>query len=183
MTGLGWSIRSLGRHRLRTGLSILGIAISAAMLLDMVMLSGGIEKSFAQLLLARGYQIRLTPKGTLPFDTEATLSGVGGIIHALRQNPAIEAAGAVLGSSLYARRGDSLVTLFGYGIEPQSQALYQLEDGRDLSPNDTFGVLLSSPAARLLGAGVGDTVNLVGRLDPQVVTEAVGRRLSVRGIV
>jgi putative ABC transport system permease protein len=183
MTGLGWSIRNLGRHRLRTGLSILGIAISAAMLLDMVMLSGGIEKSFAQLLLARGYQIRLTPKGTLPFDTEATLSGAGGIVRALRQNPTIEAAGAVLGSSLYGRRGDSLVTLFGYGIEPRSQALYQLETGRDLSPDDTVGVLLSSPAARLLGAGVGDTVNLVGRLDPQVVTESVARRLRVRGIV
>lgn len=183
MTGLGWSIRSLGRHRLRTGLSILGIAISAAMLLDMVMLSGGIEKSFAQLLLARGYQIRVTPKGTLPFDTEATLSGVGGILHALRQNPAIEAAGAVLGSSLYGRRRDSLVTLFGYGIEPEAQALYQLEAGRDLSPADTLGVLLSAPAARLLGAGVGDVVDLVGRLDPQVVTEAVSRKLNVRGIV
>jgi putative ABC transport system permease protein len=183
MTGLGWGIRSLGRHRLRTALSILGIAISAAMLLDMVMLSGGIEKSFAQLLLARGYQIRLTPKGTLPFDTEATLSGAGGILRSLRQNPAIEAAGAVLGSSLYGHRRDSLVTLFGYGIEPESQALYQLETGRDLSPDDTLGVLLSSPAARLLGVEVGDTVNLVGRLDPQVVTEAVGRRLGVRGIV
>jgi putative ABC transport system permease protein len=183
MTGLGWSIRSLGRHPLRTGLSILGIAISAAMLLDMVMLSGGIEKSFAQLLLARGYQIRLTPKGTLPFDTEATLSGVSGVLRVLRQNPAIEAAGAVLGSSLYGRREDSLVTLFGYGIEPQSQALYQLQDGGDLSPDDTLGVLLSSPAAGLLGAGVGDTVNLVGRLDPQLVTAAVGRKLRVRGIV
>jgi putative ABC transport system permease protein len=183
MMGLGWSLRSLTRYRLRTGLSILGIAISGAMLLDMVMLSGGIEKSFAQLLLARGYQIRLTPKGTLPFDTEATLSGVGAIVRALRQNPAIEAAGAVLGSALYGRRGDSLVTLFGYGIEPQSQALYQLETGRDLPPDDTTGVLLSSPAARLLGAGVGDTVNLVGRLDPQMVTEAVGRKLTVRGVV
>lgn len=183
MTGFGWSVRSLGRHPLRTGLSILGIAISAAMLLDMVMLSGGIEKSFAQLLLARGYQIRLTPKGTLPFDTEGTLSGVGVIVRSLQQDPTIEAAGAVLGSSLYARRRDSLVTLFGYGIEPQSQALYQVETGRDLSPGDTLGVLLSPAAAQLLGAEVGDEVSLVGRLDPQIVTEAVGRKLSVRGIV
>ena len=183
MTGFSWSVRSLGRHPLRTGLSILGIAISAAMLLDMVMLSGGIEKSFAQLLLARGYQIRLTPKGTLPFDTEGTLSGVGAIVRSLRQDSAIEAAGAVLGSSLYGRRRDSLVTLFGYGIEPQSQALYQVETGRDLSPGDTLGVLLSSAAAQLLGAEVGDEVSLVGRLDPQIVTEAVGRKLRVRGIV
>jgi putative ABC transport system permease protein len=183
MSGLGWSLKNLGRHRLRSALSVLGIAVSAAMLLDMVMLSGGIEKSFTRLLLARGYQIRLTPKGTLPFDTEATLAGAGQVIGTLRQDPAVESAGAVLGASLYGRRGDSLVTLFGYGIQPEAQALYQLEQGGDLAPGDTLGVLLSTPAARLLGAGVGDTVILVGRLDPQVVTAVVGRRLTVRGMV
>ena len=183
MSGLPWMVKGLGRHRLRTVLSIAGIAVSAAMLLDMVMLSGGIEKSFAELLLARGYQIRLTPKGTLPFDTEATLAGAGTVVAALRRNPAIEAAGAVIGTSLYGRSGDTLVTLFGYGIQPEAQALYRLEAGRDLSPRDTLGVLLSRPAARLLDVGVGDTVTLVGRLDPQTVTAAVGRRLAVRGVV
>ncbi len=183
MMGLGWGIKSLGRRRLRTVLAVLGIAISAAMLLDMVMLSGGIEKSFAELLLARGYQIRLTPKGTLPFDTEASRAGAIEIVETLRRDPAIESAGAVLGTSLYGRKGDSLVTLFGYGIQPEAQALYQLQRGSDLASDDTTGVLLSSPAAVLLDAGLGDTVSLVGRLDPQVAAGTVGRRLVVRGIV
>ena len=78
MSGLGLAVKGLIRQRFRAVLAVTGIAISAAMLLDMVMLSGGIEKSFAELLLAKGYQIRLTPKGTLPFDTEATLDRVGG---------------------------------------------------------------------------------------------------------
>jgi putative ABC transport system permease protein len=181
--GLGWSLKSLLRRRLRTTLSVAGIAISAAMLLDMVMLSGGIERSFAELLLARGYQIRLTPKGTLPFDTEATISGAGRLIQTIRHDPSVEAAGAVLGTSLYSRVSDSLVTLFGYGIQPEAQALYTLESGRDLRPSDTLGVLLSAPAASLLQARVGDTVALVGRLDPQVVTGTRGRDLVVRGIV
>jgi len=185
VTGLsvGWSLKSLLRRRLRTGLSVAGIAISAAMLLDMVMLSGGIERSFAELLLARGYQIRLTPKGTLPFDTEATLSGASRFVTALRHDPAIEAAGAVLGTSLYGRTPDSLVTLFGYGIQPEAQGLYTLESGSDLGPSDTLGLLLSVPAARLLRAQAGDTVYLVGKLDPQVVTASRGRSLVVRGIV
>jgi putative ABC transport system permease protein len=183
MSGLGWSLKGLRRHRLRTALSVVGIAISAAMLLDMVMLSGGIDRSFSELLLARGYQIRLTPKGTLPFDTEATLSGAGQLVEAIRKYPGVESAGAVLGTSLYGRRGDSLVTLFGYGIQPEDQALYTLEAGRDLGPNDTLGVLLSLPAARLLRAGIGDSINLIGRLDPQVVTALAGRKLSVRGLV
>jgi putative ABC transport system permease protein len=182
MSGPSW-LRSLARHRLRTGLSIVGIAISAALLLDMVMLSGGIEKSFAEMLLARGYQIRLTPKGTLPFDTEATLPGTKELIAALRRDPAIQAAGAVLGTSVYGRSGDSLVTLFGYGIQPEAQALYVLESGRDLLPADSLGVLLSPAAANLLNVRVEDTVRLVGRLDPQVVTASVGKTLTVRGIV
>jgi putative ABC transport system permease protein len=183
MSGLSWSLKSLGRHPLRTALSVLGIAISAAMLLDMVMLSGGIETSFAEMLLAKGYQIRISPKGTLPFDTEATMGGAGKIVADLRRDPTIESVAPILGTSLYGRRGDSLVTLFGYGIQPEAQALYQVYQGADLTPSDTLGALLSQPAAALLEAGVGDSVNLVGRLDPQVANAAVNRRLIVRGIV
>ena len=183
MSGLGWGLKSLRRHRLRAVLSVAGIAISAALLLDMVMLSGGIERSFTELLLSRGYQIRLTPKGTLPFDTEATLTGAGRLVEAIRRVPAVAAAGAVLGTSLHARRGDSLVTLFGYGIQPEAQALYTMLSGSDLAPGDSSGVLLSEPASRLLHAAVGDSVTLIGRLDPQVVTERLGRTLKVSGIV
>ncbi|MEP7225896.1 MAG: FtsX-like permease family protein [Gemmatimonadales bacterium] len=183
MSGLVWTVKGLLRHRLRAVLAVVGIAISAAMLLDMVMLSGGIEKSFGELLLARGYQIRITPKGTLPFDTEATLDRVSNTLEQLRRDSAIVSAGAVLGTSLYARKADSLVTLVGYGIQPEAQGIYQVQRGRDLSPNDTFGLLLSTAVAGLLGAGIGDTVTLVGRLDPQVATEAVSLQLVVRGIV
>ena len=183
MKGIVWSLKSLRRQRLRTALSLAGIAVAAAMLLDMVMLSGGIDKSFADLLLGRGYQMRLTPKGTLPFDTEATIAGASDIVAALRGNPAVAAAGAVLGTSLYGRTADSTVTLVGYGVEPEAQSLYQVTAGHDLAPDDTAGIVLSAPAARLLAAGVGDTVTVVGRLDPQVVTATVGRRLVVRGMV
>jgi putative ABC transport system permease protein len=185
MTGLSWGVRSLSRRPLRTGLSLAGIAVAAAMLLDMVMLSGGIDKSFSELLLARGYQIRLTPKGTLPFDTEASITGATGLVRAIRAEPGVEAAGAVLGTSLYARVGDSLVTLFGYGIQPEAQAIYQVVEGRDLAPDDDYGILLSEAAAKLVGpqVRVGDRVVLVGRLDPQMAAGAVGRSLVVRGIV
>lgn len=185
MTGFGWGIRSLGRHPLRTALSLAGIAVTAAMLLDMVMLSGGIEKSFSEMLLVRGYQIRLTPKGTLPFDTEASLPDASRLVREIRAVPGVEAAGAVLGTSIYARTADSLVTLFGYGIEPEAQAIYQVTAGADLAPGDTAGLLLSEPAAALLGTGVGvgDTITLAGRLDPQIAAAASGRRLVVRGMV
>jgi len=175
-------LRNLGRRPLRTSLAIAGIAIASAMLLDMVMLSGGIERSFERMLLGRGYQIRLSPKGTLPFDTEATLAGVGQLLRTLRADPDIAAAAPVLGGSIYARTRDSLVTLFGYGIDPASP-LYDLEAGRDLVLDDTLGILLSRAAAQAIDATPGDTVRLVGRLDPQLGAASVERRLAVRGLV
>jgi len=176
-------LRNLTRHPVRNGLALAGIAVTTAMLLNMVLLAGGMERSFAQLLLGRGYQIRLSPKGTLPFDTEATIPGIGRIRAAIAQDPAVGSVAPLAGSSLYGRRADSLVTLFGYGIDPAHQALYRLERGADLLPGDTTGLLLSEPAAQLLGATIGDTVTLVSRLDPQVVVAGSTRRLVARGVV
>ncbi len=183
MTGLVWGLKSLGRHPLRTALSLAGIAVASAMLLDMVMLSGGIEKSFSELLLARGYQIRITPKGTLPFDTEASIPRVSEVVRTIRADPGVEAAGAVLGTAVYGRTRDSLVTFFGYGIQPEAQGIYQVTSGADLAPGDTLGILLSETAAGLLQTSIGDTVTLAGRLDPQIASASVDRRLVVRGFV
>ena len=173
----GW-LKGLARRRLRTALSVAGIAISGAMLLDMVMLSGGIEKSFSEMLLARGYQIRLTPRGTLPFDTEASLSGVSRLLERLKRDPDIAAVAPVLGGSIYAHVGDSLVTLFGYGIDPTAQPLYEVEAGRDLGAADTSGILLSRASARAISALPGDTIRVLGRLDPQIGAAAVKRPLD-----
>jgi putative ABC transport system permease protein len=182
MRGL-WGIRNLSRHPLRTALSLAGIAVASAMLLDMVMLSGGLERSFERLLLSRGYQIRLSPKGTLPLDTEATVSAARDLIRDVRADSAVVAAGGVLGGTLYGRRGDSLVTFVGYGIDPTAQALYDVTLGEDLGPHDTLGVLLSGEAAAALRAEPGDIVRIIGGLDPQLAGAGSERGLVVRGIV
>lgn len=176
-------IRNLFRHPVRTLLAIAGIMVTTAMLLDMVLLAGGIERSFAQLLLGRGYQLRISPKGTLPFDSEATIPDAAGVARVVTADPAVTSVGAALGTAIYARRGDSLVTLFGNGIDPAAQAVYQVEEGADLAPGDSTGLLLSPPAAALLGARLGDTLTLVSRLDPQVALAGTERRLVVRGTV
>jgi putative ABC transport system permease protein len=179
----GWGPRSLARHPLRTALSLAGIAVAAAMLLDMVMLSGGLERSFADLMLTRGFQIRVTPAGTLPFDADATIAGAGGLRDTVRADPRVAVAGAVLGASLHARRGDSVVTLFAYGVEPEAQGIYQLESGRDLAPGDSVGLLLSQPAAAILHARPGDQVTLAASLDPGTAGARAERTFVVRGIV
>jgi putative ABC transport system permease protein len=177
------AVRNLRRHPVRTLLALLGLAVTSAMLLDMILLSGGLERSFEQLLLNRGYQIRISPKGTLPFDSEASIGVASLLLDSLRREPGIESVAPLLGSAIYARRSDSLVTLVGYGIDPRNQGMYQLESGSDLAPGDSGGVILSLPAARALGAGAGDTLDLAGALDPQMARAGVRKTLVVRGLV
>lgn len=178
-----WATRDLLRHPVRSVLALLGVAISAALLLDMVLLSGGIERSFEKLLLSRGYQVRVSPKGTLPFDTEATLGDAARTIAGIRATPGVVQAGPVLGASLFAKHQGTLVPLVAYGIDPTAQGIYVVEDGRDLSLGDSDHVLLGAPAAKRLDARLGDTLMLVGRLDPQVVAPARAIRVTVRGLV
>jgi len=188
MTGWRLALRGLRRRPLRSALSLAGIAVASAMLLDMVMLSGGLDRSFEQLLLVRGYQVRITPKGTLPFDAEATIGRGSALMAALRAEPMVASAAPVLGAALHARAGvphgggDSLVTVVGYGVEPAAQAIYEVERGTDLAPGDSLGLLVSAPAAGRLGLAVGDTVAVAGRLDAQLAAAAAERRFVVRGL-
>src|SRR5690606_26073726 len=78
---------------------------------------------------------------------------------------------------------DSAVTLVGYGVQPEAQGIYVLESGADLTTDDTTGVVLGLPAATQLGASVGDTLRLFGRLDPQTATPGAEVALVVRGTV
>lgn len=176
-------VRNLARHPIRTGLVVLGLAVSAALLLDMTMLSGGMERSFREMLLSRGFQIRLSPKGTMPFDTEATIGRITPILEALRRDPSIAMVGPVVGTPVHVRLGDTFQTMVGYGIDPAGQGLYQLDRGQDLVSRDTTGLLVSQAVAAATGWRIGDTVTVEGRLDPQSAVAQIERRLVVRGLV
>ncbi|MEP6589856.1 MAG: FtsX-like permease family protein [Gemmatimonadota bacterium] len=178
-----WAVRDVLRHPVRSLLALVGIAVASALLLDMVLLSGGIERSFEKLLLSRGYQVRVSPKGTLPFDTEASFGDATTTLARIRATSGVVQAGPILGASLFARLPAGLTPLVAYGIDPTAQGIYVVEEGGDLAPNDSSHVLLGAPAAKRLHAGLGDTITLVGRLDPQIAAPAQSRLLVVRGIV
>jgi putative ABC transport system permease protein len=172
---------SLIRHRARTILAVLGVAVAAAMLLDMVMLATGMRESFRELLLSRGFEIRLAPKGTLPFDTDATIPGVSAIIATLRQNPDIREISPVLGASIHVLVADRAVSGSALGINPSVQGDYELLSGRDVT---TPGALVANDhLLRQLGARVGDTLSVATGYDPQTRTYSGQRKLVVTGRV
>src|SRR5258705_3131955 len=96
------------------------------MLLDMVMLASGMRESFRGLLLSQGFQLRLSPRGTLPFDTEATIRGADSLLAAVRARPTVLAASPVLGGQLHFPMRDSTLTAGALGIEPAVQGDYEV---------------------------------------------------------
>ncbi len=171
---------SLLRHRARTGLAVLGVAVAAAMLLDMVMLSSGMRESFGTLLESRGFSIRLAPRGTLPFDTEATIAGASEITGILSRHPDVIAVSPVLGATVHVVDGARQSTGFALGVDAAVQGDYELEDGSDTSRVDGF--VANEEFLRATGAQLGDTLTMATAYSPQLRSYSGERRLVLSGI-
>ena len=180
---LAWA--TLRRHPARTTLATLGIAVAAALLLDMVMLSTGMSESFRSLLLTRGYQLRVSPKGTLPFDSEATIDGAGAIVTALRAHPDIVAVSPSLGATLKLE-GSRIPSAFTLGLERDVQGDYTLESGTDITRADSAPLLphivVSQTFLTRSGHAIGDTLTISSGLDAQLRTAARSHRVVIGGM-
>ena len=173
------AVAALRRRPSRTLLAVLGVTVSAAMLLDMVMLASGMRESFRSLLTARGFELRLAPRGTLPFDTDATMGDASAIVATLRRNPDIGAISPVLGASLHMPRADGTLTSVGLGVQADVQGDYELLEGTDpLAPES---MVVNDDLLRALGAGIGDTVEVAVGYDPQLRLFSGRRALIVSG--
>ena len=168
---------SLFRHRARTLLAVLGVAVSAALLLDMVMLSSGMRESFRGLLLSRGFQLRAAPRGTLPFDTEATIAGASDVVAAIRESPDVAGVSPVLGGSIHLPGAPGgAVSVLGLGVDPAQQGDYELLAGRE--PARDGEIVANDALLARIGAALGDTVPIAGGYDPQL-REFAARRDAV----
>ena len=186
---MAWA--TLRRHPARTTLAMLGIAVAAALLLDMVMLATGMSESFRSLLLTRGYQLRVSPKGTLPFDSEATIDGAGAIVRALRANPDIKAVSPSLGATLTID-GSRIPSAFTLGLEQAVQGDYTLEAGTDITRADSAAersatvplprIVVSQTFLTRAGHVVGDTITISSGLDAQLRTAARSSRVVIGGM-
>ncbi|HYR10103.1 MAG TPA: FtsX-like permease family protein [Longimicrobium sp.] len=173
-------LRSLFRRGGRTALALAGIAVSAALLLDMTMLASGLTGSFGELLGVSGYALRVTPRGSLPFDSEAGIADGDAVGRRIAAVPGVRAVAPVLGAQFYLARGDSAgEPLFTSGIDPRSQFLYRIVDGRQPGAGE---LAVSEPLARDEGISVGDTIRLAADLDVSLGRARQTRAYRVSGV-
>ncbi len=176
------AVRNVLRHRLRSAFTVAALAIAVALLADMLMLSSGMEKTFYRVLSSVGYEVRVCPRGTLPFSTDAVVFESERVTRALEKQARVERWLRVLGTTLYS---DS-TSLFAMGIDGRGQSLYRVVRGSDLHDGNGVKtpVLLNENAAAALGAEVGDEV-LLRTAPPGLSLDARAERRDfvVAGIV
>ena len=149
------------------------------MLLDMVMLSSGMRESFKGLLLEQGFQFRIAPKGTLPFDTEATIRDGDSIVALLRTRPEIDVVSPVLGGQLHMQAPRGTVASSALGIMPEFQGDYELVSGRH--PTATSEMVANDALLLATGLTIGDTLRAGAGYDPQLRALSGERTLRIVG--
>ena len=162
------ALATLTRRRARTALTTAGVAVAAAMLLDMVMLGSGMRESFRGFIEQQGFQLRLTPRGTMPFDTEATVGGASALVATLKADPDVVRVAPVLGTKGFVQRAgtDSVIAAFVLGVDPAVQGDYLIAEGREIAAPDEM--IVNAAWLSSTGYSVGDTVALAAGYEPQV---------------
>jgi putative ABC transport system permease protein len=133
------------------------------------------------LLMSRGFEIRLAPKGTLPFDTDATIPNVRAVTEVLRGNPDIEMISPVMGASIHIPAGERNVSSAALGIDPSVQGDYELLSGEDVTRADA--IVANDYLLEQLGAEIGDTLDVGTGYDAQTRSYTGQRQLVVTGRV
>src|SRR6185437_7581267 len=134
---------------------------------------------FKALLLSRGFQLRIAPKGTLPFDTDATIADAPGVLRVLRAMPDVAVVSPVLGGQLHVVARDATITATAIANEPAVQGDYDILAGRaPAGPNE---LVASDAFIRAAGARLGDTLAAAAGFDAELRAFTGQRKLVLVG--
>lgn len=175
----------------RTLIMILAIAFSISLLVEILMLGLGLKASIRQVLDGAGIDLRLSPKGSLPFTSNAVMGHAHKIANTIREDPSVQTVTPVYGNIIFVTTNSgSAHPCMGIGIFPEDkQGLYQIVKGLDLSKGDPVynngkydgksnaEVVISSYMADDMNIKVGDSLSLSRSIDED------GRSYKVKGIV
>jgi putative ABC transport system permease protein len=174
------AFRNVMRHRLRTAFSVAALAIAIALLADMLMLSSGMEKTFQRVLSSVGYEVRVCPRGTLPFGSDAVIADSERVSAVLAADARVDRVLRVYGTTLFA----DTIPVVTMGIDGERQTLYRVIEGNDIAgANALSRVLLNRNATDALGVAMGDTIALTTSPRGTSAAFASGTRVVVAGII
>jgi putative ABC transport system permease protein len=153
------ALRNLFRHPGRNLLYILGVSITAALLLDMILLSGGLKISLLRVLTKMGWELRISPRGTVPFETEAQIPNFTQLRSSIAKIISAETIDGMLGTTVNTTFKGEVFTSFAAGIDSQRKVLYQTISGRNITPGSNE-ILVNDYLSKARGIKPGDVLPL-----------------------
>lgn len=176
---LGW--RTLARRPRRLALFVVGVTVAAAVLIDMVMLAEGLERSLSGLLEQTGYQVRIVPKGVLPFETGAVMLASDSLARELADDPRVGEAIPFWGQTVYVlRAGTAPLVSFAYGAPAGASPALRFRSGRTVAARGE--VVIDRNLRDAIGARIGDTLSVGIDPDPAIGDLRRQRALRVVGV-
>lgn len=161
-------IKNVMRRRVRSSLTVIGMAVAVGAVVALVGISRGLENSFFAIYEHNSIGLIVEQKGVKQRLTSALDASWGPKIAAI---PGVKQVNSGLVD--YTSLEDAgIVGVLVQGWEPDSKLMANLkifEGGRALTAVDKNGVLLGERLAKNLGKKVGDTVNLFDDVPYQVI--------------
>jgi putative ABC transport system permease protein len=164
------AIRNVARQRARTALTLAAIAFGVA---GLILAGGFVEDVYVQLgeatihsqlghlqIYTKGYYAQGSRK-----PQEYMLARPDEIVRQVSANPAVQDTMLRLNFSALLNNGRADLAVIGEGIEPEKEArlgsFVRLLQGRTLSAQDRFGILVGEGVAKALKLAPGSPVTLV----------------------
>jgi putative ABC transport system permease protein len=164
------AVRNVLRHRRRSAITVLAIAIGLSALTFLWGFVDGMNQQMVQnttRYFAGDLQVHRLGYHADP-DLDRAFDDGPAMLSTLRADPAVAAAALRLESKALASRGDKSRGVMVFGVEPADESsvtdLFKaVVDGRAFSGEADSGILIGEQLAATLGAKAGDEVVLVGQ--------------------
>lgn len=160
-----YAFRSLGRHRRRTALSIVGIGVGCALALFMESMNRGRDELFARMgALAGAGHVRVVPAGWRERrDVRLRLADWSQDLEAARALPGVAVATGRARAQVLLAMGTHVVPVEMVGVDPEvepraNRLVRTMHRGRYLDPSATGTVVLGRGVADRLQADVDDEI-------------------------
>jgi putative ABC transport system permease protein len=154
-------LKNLARRKVRSGLTVVGVAVAVGTLVGLLGIAHGFEQTTLESFTTRGVDIVVVESGK-PDQLQSEIEEVVG--DQIRALPGVKAIGPGLIDLIAYRRGNSdlNVIIQGWPADSPMFAFLDVLDGRGLQPDDHRKALLGVKAAENLGKRVGDPLDIQG---------------------
>lgn len=175
-------LRNVTRRRLRSLLSVLGIALSIGATVALLGVSLGLVGQVAAVVSGAGSELTVVQRipegltfGYLGALSESLLEGLRGLPGVIRATPLVLVPASITREIIF--------LIYGMDLEGPEVGQLKVIAGRTLHPDDEATAMLGWRAAEGMGKTVGDTLVLNGRVLPVVGIFRSGVNLQDGGAV